>query len=583
MEVIDVSVGTPQWYESKGFRFQTSIVHESASTLQLQQNGVTENRLAAHNAHVYVFFKEHYEYWARRLDVDPATWKWGTWGENITFSTALDERDFRLGDVWLVGRNVKLQVCGARVPCFKLSWRLQQPDKWLKELADSGRAGVYMKVIEGGIVRPGDKAELIQPGAPGAHDVAAITQLAFCRGLKSRDVMDILAKDPLLFGMNRLLFARKISALQDDDYLGKGAWKSWRDLRVERVEQPAPEIKSFYFKPLQKDSLPLANYLPGQFINVKLPSGLTRSWTISDWPSHHEPAHYRVSIKRQNQGSAWMYDHCTVGNILSVRSPAGRFHLDWTPQWVGRQVYLSAGIGVTPMISMMKAHLQHYAVSKAPAVWIHVASDKDNIPHLDEILKASGHKLIKKYIFLTCELDETTFEETLQNHEDNISFFRGRPSDEDTRQILTDPYHINPLDVTPIEIEGCKSTCYICGPVAFEITVKQHLKNIGVPEAMIRSELFAGKLESEATDMKKATIRFAKSKKTVSWSEDQPMSILEVAEAVGLSPDHGCRVGSCGACKTTLCKGSVSGSLEPDGGVLICTAKPASVEVELDL
>ena len=75
-------------------------------------------------------------------------------------------------------------------------------------------------------------------------------------------------------------------------------------------------------------------------------------------------------------------------------------------------------------------------------------------------------------------------------------------------------------------------------------------------------------------------VLFSRSLKEARWQPDSG-SLLELAEARGLSPEFSCRGGSCGTCKTKLLAGQVSYAtpptlqLAPDE-VLICCCVPAA-------
>ncbi|MFO7177038.1 2Fe-2S iron-sulfur cluster-binding protein, partial [Enterococcus faecium] len=67
----------------------------------------------------------------------------------------------------------------------------------------------------------------------------------------------------------------------------------------------------------------------------------------------------------------------------------------------------------------------------------------------------------------------------------------------------------------------------------------------------------------------------------------QSGTLLELAEARGLSPAFSCREGNCGSCRTRLLAGAVTYLKQPtaevaDGEVLICCAVPAKPEAEGD-
>lgn len=75
-------------------------------------------------------------------------------------------------------------------------------------------------------------------------------------------------------------------------------------------------------------------------------------------------------------------------------------------------------------------------------------------------------------------------------------------------------------------------------------------------------------------------VTFALSGKVIAWDGKQP-TLLEFAEAHGLSPDFSCRQGICSTCKCEIVAGTVEYISEPldlpeEGEVLICCSRPKS-------
>ncbi|KAI0426369.1 pyruvate kinase-like protein [Xylaria sp. FL1042] len=575
MEVVAVSRGQPQYIDVGGIKLYTSIIHEpltsSSDYIEINDSGILNNKPAVHDGPVYVCFAEHYDYWCDELGVDRSSWGWCRWGENLTLrfkdQVRLEDNIF-IGDIWRVGKTARLQVCGARVPCMKLSWRLGQKDTWLPALANSGRVGVYFQVLTGGRVYPGDEVSYESfSGDP--LNIASITQLAFDNSLKTRDTINLLLNHEMLMRMNKWLLSRKVTTMDDKAREGQNAWKGFRDFRMSRIVDEGGGIKSFHLNAL--DGRPLANYLPGQFLTVRLPDGTTRNWTISDWDAKDELSCYRVSIKRAGVASRWMHDTANLSTILSVRSPAGRFFLDRNS--LPRQVYISAGIGITPILAMMKAHDTHPNLQATPAVWIHVVRDGENFAFRDEIPRFENRPFIKVVFFTRprpSDIQGVDYDR------------RGRPDMEAVREIVGAPFTWEPLGSGSMESEGSFSMAAICGGPEFEKSMREYLKNVGIREPLIRSESFSASGKALG-DVERATVRFSKSNRSATWTKDNPISLLELAESLGLTPDYGCRVGSCGSCAAKLTCGSVSGGAQADGTVLTCSATPASEELELEI
>lgn len=484
------------------------------------------------------------------------------------------EDEVRLGDVWRIGEGVRLQVCGSRIPCMKVSWRCKQSEQWLQTLASSGRVGVYLRVLDGGRVHPGDEVVCESRYVGDAIDCATVTRLAFNAELKTRDTLDLLANHKLLLSMNKTLIGWKLAAMDDKLNLGKNAWNGWHDLRVDRVVDEGAGVKSFYIR--SGDERPLANYRPGQFLSVRLPGGIVRSWTISDWPARSEPPYYRLSIKKEGKWSSWMHSECRVGTTLAARSPAGRFHLDWAQKLTPRQIYISAGIGLTAMLAMMKAHASHPLFQKSPVLWIHVARDSAAIPAaLVAEVPRFEDRPFRRITFFT-----RPGPADVAGKDYDVA---GRPDFDALRQTISDPYTWKPLTDKDLTLGGKLSFAYVCGPPEFEAAARKCLLDAGIPKPFVHSESFMGSGAVRAPgELKRATVKFTKSRTEAVWTKDKPVSLLELAESVGLAPEYGCRVGSCESCATKLVCGDVSGGMLLDGRVLTCSAMPASDIVEIE-
>src|SRR5690606_29477907 len=88
---------------------------------------------------------------------------------------------------------------------------------------------------------------------------------------------------------------------------------------------------------------------------LELPVGdepLMRTYTLSSSPSR--PFSISVTVKAQaaSVGTRWMFDNLKPGDTLRAYGPAGDFSLHEHP--AAKYLFLSAGSGVTPMMSMLR-------------------------------------------------------------------------------------------------------------------------------------------------------------------------------------------------------------------------------------
>ena len=167
--LVSLNLAVPRTFRVRGRDVPTGIFKEPVDhpvrLTHLTLEGDRQMDLRYHGGEaqaVYVYPFEHYAHWAPLLGAVLAP---GFFGENFT-TRGLLETDVRTGDVLRVGEAV-VAVTKPRSPCFKLGLKVGS-SKFLKTFLDSGRLGFYLRVMEEGMVAPGDAIELVQsdPRAP---------------------------------------------------------------------------------------------------------------------------------------------------------------------------------------------------------------------------------------------------------------------------------------------------------------------------------------------------------------------------------------------------------------------------------
>jgi uncharacterized protein len=331
------------------------------------------------------------------------------------------------------------------------------------------------------------------------------------------------------------------------------------------------------------DGGPLPPFLPGQFLTLELTIAgqsrpVLRTYSLSDYPlGAGAPDHYRLSIKREPapQGldvppglaSGFLHDHVQQGSRLKVRPPAGDFVLETTG--TGAIVLVSNGVGITPMLAMVKA-----AVVQCPQrpIWfVHGCRNSENHAFSQELAElARSHPNLKLH----------------------VAYSRPLPGDQGRYQSqgYVDGDLLSRLVSGP-------ASYYLCGSPAFMDSLILSLQQAGVEPSAIRFERFSqaprsaaqqGADSVEAAPVTPCEVRFRRSGLSVSWDGSQPeQSLLELAESAGLHPRCACRSGVCGTCATRVASGSVAYLAEPAAAVtagtaLICIARPASETLDLD-
>ena len=124
-------------------------------------------------------------------------------------------------------------------------------------------------------------------------------------------------------------------------------------LRLTRIEYAARDIHLFTFAHPQ--GVPLVPYMPGAHIDLHLPGGWTRQYSLVDPLTTGQPcSSYLVAIKRDARsrgGSASAFEKLRVGDLVSVGGPRNHFVLD---EVAPHSLLLAGGSGITPIACMVQ-------------------------------------------------------------------------------------------------------------------------------------------------------------------------------------------------------------------------------------
>lgn len=263
-----------------------------------------------------------------------------------------------------------------------------------------------------------------------------------------------------------------------------GGWTDWRDFRIAKKVKESDEITSFYLEPVDGKSLP--SYKPGQYISVKttvpkLNYMQPRQYSLSDKPS---PNYYRISVKREaglpaNEPDAVvhpgyisnvLHDLKNEGDILSVSHPAGEFFLDPEVDTQSPVVLLSAGVGLTPMISILNTLLE--AGSTRPISFIHGARSTSVQAFGDHVRDvAKQHSNVATSFFIGAPKEEHDVEDMHYNHVGRVK--------------------LEALDRTKdLYLENARTKYFVCGPEGFMSAMEKQLIDLGVGQCRIKMEAF---------------------------------------------------------------------------------------------
>lgn len=251
-----------------------------------------------------------------------------------------------------------------------------------------------------------------------------------------------------------------------------------RPMRVLEVVKESANVLSIRFEPA--DGKPLAEFKPGQYVSVAIDFAdgrrQLRQYSLSDRPGIGS---YRISVKREDaladapggatpgvatpagEVSNWLHANVQAGSMLQVSHPFGEFTPD--TEGDGPVVLLSAGVGITPMVSALKRIAE--VNPQRRVIFAHAARDP------------GYHALRDEVAALTVAMPNLAV----------VNFYEDTQGAADAVEGRMD---VTKLPAWPLE----EAEVYVCGPHKFMQAQWLALINAGVPVARLHREVFGPEL-----------------------------------------------------------------------------------------
>jgi ferredoxin-NADP reductase/predicted pyridoxine 5'-phosphate oxidase superfamily flavin-nucleotide-binding protein len=237
-----------------------------------------------------------------------------------------------------------------------------------------------------------------------------------------------------------------------------------RTLRlVDRIRE-SEDVTSFVFE--SRDGGTLADFEAGQHLPIELHvpghrEPVRRTYSLSHGPGRDR---YRISVKREPFGvaSRHLHDAIAPGAFVDAHRPAGEFVLAKPDRPVA---LISAGIGVTPMVSMLNALVD--GPMPRPVWFIHGARDGAHHPLSDEVRALAAKR-----------------------EHAHVHVAYSRPRADDVPGVDYDSTGRVDADLVATLVPDLDAEFYLCGPTAFLADVHMCLMARGVAAERIHTEAF---------------------------------------------------------------------------------------------
>lgn len=409
---------------------------------------------------------------------------------------------------------------------------------------------------------------------------------------------NLLSRESVL-PVRRLVLSKEEQLLADSEVLLKKIEQSyccsadqnvpeWAGMKVDRIVNESSDVKSFYLVPTH--NRPLPRFKAGQHVAISNKQHLadhglnfapiSRCYTLSGVSN---PKFWRISVKRQQAShdgagdisksfSNYLHNFVKPGHVLLARGPSGHFTL----QAAGQQpvVLLAAGIGVTPLISMIHESVHHQ--SRRPVFAFYQTQTPEQAALSNElVLLVQQHSELK----LTIAFSKVSKSQCSKDPTGRIEFLGGRLTADDLTSRL--PYQAN-------------GHCYLCGPNQWMHDLVESLVHKGFDRDRVHFESFGGVMPGTSSEADTHDSSSGEGSFTISLRESQQStayesncgSLLDQLQKSGADVLGGCRSGNCGTCMVKLLSGNVTHGKHtfkdlPTGWILPCVSKPTS-DIELE-
>ncbi len=275
-------------------------------------------------------------------------------------------------------------------------------------------------------------------------------------------------------------------------------------VRLQSKQDEAEDIVSLRL--VAVDAAPLPAFTLGSHVDVFLPNGLTRSYSLVNMPGTD---FYQITVLRNaagRGGSMAVHDLLSVGDELWISPPRNNFHLQ---QDVSRAIFVAGGIGITPLIGMARQS-QANGVEFA----LHYAARSRSRMAFLQDLQSSDFAHLHLYF-----------------------------DDESAMQ----------LDAVLSQADR-QAHIYVCGPRGLIDAVLAKGRALGWAETHLHFELFGNEVSLDNVDA--FDIKIHSSGRIIHVPES--CSVIQMLAAQGIEVPTSCEQGVCGTCLTQVLEG------EPD-------------------
>lgn len=285
------------------------------------------------------------------------------------------------------------------------------------------------------------------------------------------------------------------------------------------------------------DGADLPSWQPGSHVDLVLPNGLVRQYSLCGPRDDH--GRYRVAVLREQQGgggSEFVHQSLSLGQRLEVRGPRNNFELEDAPSYH----FVAGGIGMTAILPMVAE------AERRQADWtlVYLGRSRERLAFLDEL---SAYSLERARLISTGTEGRPTIEEVLDG-------------------------------------AAPRALLYACGPAR----LLDALASSDWPEDRIRFERFEPDTAAITAPADTFQAHLTQTGQTLEVPREK--SLLDVMEEAGVTWPYSCREGTCGTCEARIVSGAAdhrdavltSAERSSNEYMMVCVSRAAGPRIAIE-
>ena len=316
--------------------------------------------------------------------------------------------------------------------------------------------------------------------------------------------------------------------------------------RVDAIHTICPGVISIELCPASPEQH-LPPFTAGAHIDLHLPNGLVRSYSLHNAPGTTN--RYAIGVLHDSAsrgGSRWVHEQLHAGDQITISAPRNHFALDEAQGQAS--VFVAGGIGVTPILSMLRRLMQ---LGKTAHV-IYCARSRSSAPFLDDLSRLASASL------------------TLHTHFDDEA--GGPPKLQDLLAAHRKDAHF-----------------YCCGPAPMLASFEASCAALGLNHVHLERFKAEASTRPQPALSGLCTVELRQSGLSLELPKNRPP--LQALLDAGVDIEFSCEEGVCGACETRIIEGEaehrdsvLSGAQKTaQKSMMVCVSRCRSDRMVLDL